>query len=334
VKVLLTRRRRNRRVWSWHRALGVGRWAAGVGFPPSSFRLHPSGRRYLIAAFPLLAASWLLAVPRPAEVASALKPVRAAVLASRETLAEEPDPLSSRVARLEMKLRALCSKAPARRSAVYVQEIDSGLTAGVNPNRAFVAASLIKLPVMAAAYRLWEEEPERKTPLARTWLEWMITVSDNASTDRLIDLVGGPEVVTELCEDRGWPNLRVRHAIQNHRGRRGRNVCTAREVAEFLVALEERRLVSEEADEEMWQVLRRQKKLRRIPAGIPKLPGVEVGSKTGTLGSVLHDAAIVRTPRTRYALCILLAGQRSDAAGERFCRTVSRSVFDALHGEQ
>jgi beta-lactamase class A len=233
---------------------------------------------------------------------------------------------------LQAQLQEAVSHAPARMAAVYVKDIGSGLTAAANPNREFLAASLIKLPVMGTTYARWEHHPEQKTALARRWVEWMITVSDNASTDRLIDLVDGPERVTRFCTERGWSRLQVRHAILNHRGRGGRNTCTAREMAELLAKLDRGRLVSAKADEEMWQVLCRSRKLHRIPAGVPRVPGVQVGNKTGTLGNVLHDAAIVRTPRTHYAICILLSGQSGEESGNAFCREVSRLVFDTLHG--
>jgi beta-lactamase class A len=223
-------------------------------------------------------------------------------------------------------------RAPARRAALYLQEIPTGLTIAVNPNRSFVSASLIKLPVMAASYSLWERQPRHKTAAARCWTEEMITVSHNGHTNPLIDMLGGERPVVRFCASRGWPNYQLRHALRPRRGQKP-NVCTAREVGEFLVALDRRRLVSPAADEEMWQVLRRSRMRFRIPEGLPDdVPGLEVGNKTGTLGHVLHDAALVRTPRTRYALCILTSGYRSETEGNRFCRRVSRLVFDALHG--
>jgi beta-lactamase class A len=233
---------------------------------------------------------------------------------------------------LQAQLQEAVSQAPARMAAVYVEDLGSGLTAAANPNRQFLAASLIKLPVMATTYARWEHRPEQKTATTRRWMEWMITVSDNASTDRLIDLVDGPENVTRFCTQRGWTALRVSHAILNHRGRGGRNLCTARGVVRLLAALDRRELVNEKADEEMWQVMCRSRKLLRIPAGVPRAPGIQVGNKTGTLRNVLHDAAIVRTPRTHYAICILLSGQRGEGSGNAFCRQVSRLVFDTLHG--
>lgn len=269
----------------------------------------------------------------PTSVVSPIPPPSHAVAvpASADT------PIPTRVtpeamAELQVQLKALAASAPAGWAAVYVEDLGSGLTAAVNPNREFVAASLIKLPVMGATYAHWERHPEQKTPNARWALELMITVSDNASTDRLIDLVHGPERVTRFCAERGMPRLQVRHAILNHRGRRGRNTCTAREVAELLAKLDRHELVNARADEEMWKVLCRSRKLHRIPGGVPRVPGIQVGNKTGTLDQVLHDAALVRTPNTHYALCILLSGQQGEEAGDAFCREVSRLVFDTLHG--
>jgi hypothetical protein len=47
--------------------------------------------------------------------------------------------------------------------------------------------------------------------------------------------------------------------------------------------------------------------------------------------TVLHDVAIVHAPGARYLLCILTANQRSDAAGNAFCRRVSRIVWEAVN---
>jgi len=296
-------------------------------------------------ARPLIRGGTFLAVPalallitrgylpsRAPQAPPELKPAHAGTL-ERDAAPEVEARVTAEVmAGLETRIREQVRKAPARLASVYVQDIESGLVAAANADDDHIAASLIKLPVMGAVYEKWEAEPKRKTRNARTWMEGMITVSDNASTDRLIDLVNGPEVVTRFCADRGWDSLKVRHAIINQRGRRGLNQCTAREIGELLAALDRRELVSESADEEMWQVMCRSKKLRRIPAGVPNAPGILVGNKTGTLSKVLHDSAIVRAPHARYVLCILLTRQRSEPAGDAFCRNISRLVFDTLHG--
>lgn len=264
--------------------------------------------------------------PSPeAAAASAAAEEAAAEALAREARAEQ-------MAELQQELRRRVADAPARKAAVFVQDLETGLTAGANADEQFLSASLIKLPVMAAAYERWARDPELKTKTHLTWMEWMITVSDNASTDRLIDMVGGPEVVIRFCEDRDWPEFRVRHAILNHKGRRGNNICTARQVTQFLAALDERKLVNPEADEEMWELLCRQKRRLRIPAGLPKSQAVQVGNKTGTLSNALHDAGIVRTDRARWAITILMSGQRGEYRGNKFCSEISRLAYDTLHG--
>jgi beta-lactamase class A len=232
---------------------------------------------------------------------------------------------------LSADLRTLLRGVPAQGAAVYVEDIRTGLAASVNPDQRFLSASIIKLAVMGAVYELWEKKPGLKTAQSRGWMDKMITVSDNASTDALVDMLGGPARVTAFCKERGWAGIKMSAKCTNLHPP-GPNQVTAREVVALLAAVDRRKLISDGADEEMWGLLLRQTKRHRIPAGVPRLPGVEVGNKTGTINSVLHDSGIVHTPRTRYALCILLSHHRSVAAGDKFCARVSRLVFERLNG--
>ncbi|HEU4753104.1 MAG TPA: serine hydrolase [Armatimonadota bacterium] len=279
---------------------------------------------------PAITRGTVLLAAAGAAVLGMLVPRHGAAVAPPAVAAEAVPARSAPFPGLRKELRRLARRAPARAAAIFVQDTRTGKVAALNPDRPFIAASLIKLPVMAAVYARWERSPRTRTESRRAWTAAMITLSDNACTDRMIDFLGGPEVVTRYCRRRGWDGLRLRHAILNHGGRRGINTCTAREVTALLTALDRRELVSPAADAEMWSLLRRQTMVQRIPAGLPQRPGLEVGNKTGTLRSVLHDAAIVHAGDTRYALCILLSRPRSEEAGDRFCREVSATVFRAL----
>lgn len=242
-----------------------------------------------------------------------------------------PPPVSSSEMRaVEEELRAQLRTVPGTAAAAYVRDVPSGAVAAVHPDQRFLAASVIKLPVAGAALALWEKRPARRTPDALRDLELMITESDNPATDRLVEAVGGVEAVTRFCKERGWHSLVMGSKILP-RPIRGANQITAREIGEFLAAVDARTLVSPTADEELWRLLCRQQKRRRIPAGVPDLPGITVGNKTGTIRRVLHDVAIIHTPRTRYVLCVLLADPRSEGEGEAFCRRVSWAVFHLLH---
>src|SRR5687767_9825515 len=100
----------------------------------------------------LPAVFWLA---RPSQLAQAhvvprLKPTPAKVQSVTAVNPEEL-PIPSRVtpesmSELQAQLQEAVAHAPARRAAVYVEDVGSGLTAAANPNRKFLAASLIKLP--------------------------------------------------------------------------------------------------------------------------------------------------------------------------------------------
>ncbi len=271
---------------------------------------------------------------RPALSPSASNATPAAVPAAATAPEDSARPATpEQMTRLTTELRTLLRQVPGQDAAAYVIDLPSGLTASVNGDRPFLAASIIKLGVMGAVYELWEKKPQLRTEKARQWMDAMITVSDNASTDHLVDMLGGPARVTAYCRRKGWPHLEMGSKILA-RPIRAPNRVTAREVTELLAEVDRRRLIGEEEDAEMWDMLLRQEKRNRIPAGVPDLPGVEVGNKTGTIKRVLHDAGIVHTPRARYALTVLISRQRSDYSGEKFCQKVSRLVFNHLHGEE
>lgn len=320
------RPRNRRRLSSLSRGIGLGALALlPAGGALYAFYLRPPATP---AAKPKTTAR---AAPKAGRGPAAARRAQA----DQTTEGHEPEPQpSASMEGLGEELRDLARQAPSRAAAIYVEDIPSGQIASVNPNRPFVAASLIKLPVMGAVYERWQARPELKTNAVRWWVEQMITVSDNRCTNRLTDFLGGIQVVNRFCQKRGWPNIRFRHALRPYSGPRRANQVTAREIGELLAALDRGKLVNAVADAEMWGVLRRQKLRQRIPAGLPDLPDLEIGSKTGTLPSVLHDAAIIHTPRSRYVLCILLSLPRSEPAGDQFCRLVSRRVFEHMDGEE
>ena len=74
----------------------------------------------------------------------------------------------------------------------------------------------------------------------------------------------------------------------------------------MLRAIDSDRLEDRRVSEQMWSLLRDQRIVDRIPAGLPKNAGLQVGNKTGTMLSVVHDAAIVRGKGLRYLLVIMI----------------------------
>jgi beta-lactamase class A len=101
-------------------------------------------------------------------------------------------------------------------AVLYLQDLRSGdeLQLGryrnaefqLQPDIAFTAASTIKIPIIIAFYRAFDEPLDAE---AERWLREMITESDNDAADRLmerIDPVFGPIRVTETLRDLGFEN--------------------------------------------------------------------------------------------------------------------------------
>lgn len=214
--------------------------------------------------------------------------------------------------------------------AFWVEDHLTGRRWALNADRVFRSASLIKIPVAALALRQWEKHPERRKPaiVKRVWRT--IAESHNVSTDVVVDHVGGLRAINRFCAEQGWTHTRMNHKMMAWRTRKRHNLTTARDVAAMLRAIDGKTLVDERVSEEMWVLLRDQKIVDRIPAGLPKNAKLEVGNKTGTMLSVVHDAGIVRGPGVRYLLVIMIDRPRDEPPADAYCRKVSSLVYAAL----
>jgi beta-lactamase class A len=98
-------------------------------------------------------------------------------------------------------------------AVIYVQDLRNGNEMhfsyfrngdfSSDPDVAFTAASIIKIPIMASYYRHYDEPVGEE---AETWLWEMITESENGPADRLMEQLDenlGPLLVTEMLQELG-----------------------------------------------------------------------------------------------------------------------------------
>jgi beta-lactamase class A len=84
---------------------------------------------------------------------------------------------------------------------------------------------------------------------------------------------------------------------------------------------------TQEACQEMIEILSQQKYLDKIPAGIPI--GVRVANKTGSITRIDHDAAIIfPEDRKPYILVVLTRGIEKREDAEKLIARLSRIVYD------
>jgi beta-lactamase class A len=237
--------------------------------------------------------------------------------------------------------------------AVAALHLPTGMRLDRAAERSFPAASVIKLPILAALYReaeagrlRWEETvvlmEEAKVPgdgalrelhagtsltledLARL----MIVISDNTATNLLIDRIG-VEAVNDLLAREGSSVTRLGRRMYDFAAReRGlENHCSAGEMTGLLARLARRDLVSAAASEAMLAILKRQQRDSRIPRLLP--PETPVANKTGSITGVCHDVGLIEAPGGPIALSVLTEGACDHFTAEETIGRIARALYDA-----
>ncbi|MQR96252.1 serine hydrolase [Fictibacillus phosphorivorans] len=205
-------------------------------------------------------------------------------------------------------------------------------------NESFYAASIIKVPIMAAVfahafegnYRLKDKvyiQDEDFVPgdgvlkHLSAGMEWtihdllvlMIIESDNTATNVLIDLVG-KENVHAYMKEWGFKTSHLHHKLQISPDRiPGEfNVITPHEINAFLILIATGRVVSIKACEMMINILKQQKMNDLLPRYLPAsegpigmIPNWEAAHKTGYVSGVEHNVGLFYFPGHTYAISVL-----------------------------
>ena len=106
------------------------------------------------------------------------------------------------------------------------------------------------------------------------------------------------------------------------------NTTTAWALLRQLEALAHESVVDSSSCAAMIAIMKRQKWVDGIPAGLPL--GVEVANKTGEITQIHHDAGIVYAERP-FVLVILTRSIQERTVSAALIATLTRIVYEALH---
>jgi len=252
-----------------------------------------------------------------------------------------------------------------REVGLVLLPLDGRAAVMIEPDKAFHAASTMKVPVMIELFRQAEagqlrlEDPlpivnefhsivdgsiyhldvgddsdaevykaVGKTMTLRELCEAMITVSSNLAANLLIERLGVENIRTTVAR-LGATGMDVRRGVEDQKAfdQGLNNTTTARGLAVLLQKLANGQAVSARADGEMVAILKRQKFNDAIPAGVPE--GTPIAHKTGTITKIHHDAAIVYGPRP-YVLVLLVRGIQEQKESAALMAVISKEVWNAL----
>ena len=198
-----------------------------------------------------------------------------------------------------------------------------------NPDLPLIAASVIKVPIMVAAFmeagagRLDFDatviiRPEMKQPSCgaltymhdglevtiRDLVTLMIILSDNTATNILIDMLT-PAVVNRTMEALGIPGINLRRRLfEPELSAKGiQNTVTTRGVGMLLERMAAGSLLGAEADGAMTRILLDQRLNGKLPFYLHDR-GIRCAHKTGEDDNITHDAGIVYAEEP-FVICML-----------------------------
>jgi len=266
-----------------------------------------------------------------------------------------PPPLK----RLEANIQRITQSVNAR-WGIYIKCLETGEEIALNADQQMDTMSVIKIPLMAEAFRQMEAGKFALTDrvaitdaarqpgtgiirsldagvqlTVKDLVTLMIIVSDNTATDLLFDKVGGIEPVNQRMTEWGLGSIRAvgkadawfkalraaPSAEAFHReGKTPFGLSTPRDMGRLLEKLERGEAVSKKASEQMLQILRGQVYSSRLPRYIS---GYRIPHKTGDfLPYIGNDVGVLEGQSRRIVMSVFTANHFG--AGDRLEEAIGR----------
>ena len=158
----------------------------------------------------------------------------------------------------------------------------------------------------------------------RALVEAAITVSSNLATNILIEHLGATNVQATVNKMQA-SGMQVLRGVEDQKAFDAgkNNTTTARGLLTLFEAIGKGQAVNPAASAMMVDILKRQKFVDGIPAGLP--PGTPVAHKTGSITRIRHDAGIVYGNRP-YVLVVLTRGIQDSKVADALIASISAAV--------
>ena len=222
---------------------------------------------------------------------------------------------------------------------VYVRNLRTGQTAGINQDTVFPTASMVKVPILIATFDALDRgaldfhqelvytdsllypgedligglKDSATVSLSKLTL-LMITTSDNTASLWLQALAGTGTLINQWLADHGFDSTRVNSRTpgrEANRERYGWGQTTPREMAELLAMIRQGWAVSPAASEEMYRHLTRSYWTGEALSVLP--PWVQVASKVGAVNQSRSEVMLVNAPSGDYVFSIITKNQQDES---------------------
>jgi len=276
-----------------------------------------------------------------------------------------PDPPGNEDAQLSEKLKEL-GETSGGQVSVAVLDVGTGRLAVVDGANELPLFSVFKLPLAITVLKNIEDgrlKLDEKVHIgpdelmvgtrvnSQRWqkpvdltikelLELSIIESDNTSSEKLLQLVGGPQAVTKLMRSFDLQQIDIRTTIKDYFATRTNpNTGSALGLVKLLSRLQRGELLQPSQTELLLGMMERAKTgLHRLRGNLP--PGVRVADKTGSgdlnpktnAAISTNDVGLITLPNARghLAIAVLLHDSTlDDKQQEKLIADLARVAFDA-----
>lgn len=206
----------------------------------------------------------------------------------------KPDTISPR---LQAVLDEWAASHAPHKWAVKIEGLgDSNFSASTNADASFRSASIYKLYLTYALFKKETPKSLQGNAALAKCVDLMLRVSDNQCAETVGNYVGWANT-DKLISAAGITNTKLALSAGP--------ISTAADTATLLKGMHSGSLYDAESRQYILDILKAQTWRKGIPAGCA---GCTVYNKTGDLGFVRHDAAIVETPQSKYILVVFTDG--------------------------
>lgn len=243
-------------------------------------------------------------------------------------------------------------------AGIVIKDLQRGWVIAINQDERLPAASIIKIPVMAACFMAQQEGrirfedslelkgrykvlgsgtlrnmPDGTKYTVEELIGKMISRSDNTATNMLVELLGF-EYLNKAFHGMGLIQTNIVRKMMDFRGRRqGReNYTSALDQAIILDKFYRKDFISADSSERCIGFLLGQRVNDRIPSKLPH--GTRVAHKTGLEKGVCHDIGIVFTEKGDFLICVLTKHKnKTSRKSKDFISQLALRVYNYMTGE-
>lgn len=260
-----------------------------------------------------------------------------------------PVALAPEISELKASLQELPNLYPSLTPKIFYVDIDTGKYASVEGTETVAAASTIKLPILLAFFEEIDAgriDPNQTMAIQAeqiaegsgdmqlsapgtqfTALEvatQMIISSDNTATNMMIDLLGGKELLNTRFQAQGLEKTVLNAPLPDLEGS---NTTSARDLVHTMLLISQGEDLTMRSRDRILNILNRTRNKSLLANG-PMEQGALTYNKTGDIGSVLGDVALVDLPNgKRYAIATLVERPTNDGRAQELIRRISGQTY-------